>query len=76
MSEFVIVHGSVKIGPTAFLGPGDTINLSEKDAKAMDPTGECFVPKAKYEAQNAKAARPAKTAEPKPAEPEKPNGKK
>lgn len=53
MPQFVIIHGTVRVGsgtgPDAFKGIGDTVEFSQEEIDAIDPKGECFVTPEKYE---------------------------
>jgi membrane protein involved in colicin uptake len=58
---YIIIEGGVKT-PEGMKGPGDELELDEKDAKAMDPQGTSFMLKSQHEAKK-KAAEAAKKAE-------------
>ena len=50
MAQFKILHGCIKVGEH-YKAVGDVVELSEAEAKAMDPAGTCLKAKADYEAE-------------------------
>lgn len=53
MARYLIKYGSVKTGD-AFKGVGEVVELSEEEAKLMDPSGDCLSLEKALEAKPAK----------------------
>jgi len=59
MPNYVVVHGSVKVGEKAdakHVGVGETVELTEKQAKAMDPLGHILMLPEQWESVKKQAA--------------------
>lgn len=61
MPQYKVIHGSIKLGGK-FHGPGkvdddgaplDVVELPEKEAALMDPSGACLVLKSKWDVAQA-----------------------